>query len=1746
MRSANQGDFAPPVSDQEMPALMGTISEILRPKQSFLQNVVAGGIQAAPYMIPIGGQALMGLDMVNEVAREPRAALDMAKGVGRSLVDVGTLLSPNPATPGRPEAWERFRERPVETAFNAALPLALVGGGMKLGKRFAGRRGLTVEDLVTDLQQTERPIGEGQPLPLAEPRPTLTIDNLMSDKPLVPFVEREPVAPPMRGPKVLPTEKIISQYGGRFIGEPERTPYGKVYQYERPDGRIIKAPLPTIEKRLRISTGDKGKYSAEKARAESQGITIEELRRRRSDREVAAMELEVKRSIETDAIADKWRESGTAYQQDRWLHDALKKSGLEFTRKGWGTDRTMKNGSIYYDINIGDDILTVRVSNHEQPSGGGFSIEKGERYGDANISVDPGTGITWRTAIEKIEATRSPKSVPSDLPWQGAEAKTYSRTGRETQSTGGQLQDIGKAPESQAENIAKTKNAPPAPPPVVEKAAAPEAGAKQPWEMTTEALELSVDKFAVEEGNIEKSILGDKWNEWNKAQREFNSRNDKISGPAGKRIKEIEVNLNTADRNRLYGVGEKGRSLDELKGFVEGVRQLDWGSPEGLGTSIGKAITDVGTKTDPTTMTIPEQIAYTKIRQAVRFAEEKGWPIENLFKSAMETAAMRFGSADKAKFMLDRWLKEVNKKPAEPSLKRLPAPPVEPGKGPIKTEMTSAGEQVTFAGGKFSPPVVETPSYRSTAADPFRAGEKLGLDLPVEGRAGKPIGLDDVVKHFSDGLKLPFRTGRIGGKGVPRQATGVYKTHPEVARTKAWGQIPEMMHEAAHHIEKKYGLDELIKDSPELKALDYDPKKQRASEGFAEFIRHWTTRSADVKTLAPEFTTKWEGFLKQHPELDKTLRSGTGLIDQYREQGALGRIKGQVQLKPKPLQNIGQKIGYGWDRMRTLFENDWHPVEQMERKAYGVTEILRAAKEGKIRPTQSPTMMYQSLKWTQDRVAKSWVFDGVRSFATGEVTHPGLKEVFQPIAKNFEDFAYYAVCRRSIERHGRGKFPGIELADAEFGMKKLETPEFKKAFEEYQSFMDAVWDYVKEAGAISDETLAAMRAGSDDYFPLLRVIEKMRAGRGGGRGYGNLGSPIKAMKGGRQPIDNPYHAIFKNISDLIGIADKARVGQAIGKMYDAAPGMGKWIEEVPIPKEGTKVYLEHLRNALENAGADLTNANLNQVGTIWRNAATRYLGKDNVLMFNTPAGEMRAFQMHPDIYRAIMQMDRVTQPFAVKYFFGPISRGIRLGATGLKAGFSLITNPIRDAQGLALQSEFLKPHERLGYGFAKGIGRTILPGDKYSAMYRDWGSDMSHFIGMDRRGLDRAISQVMADTNWKRTKNVVSHPIEIAKEILSFTEKAPRLAEYEAAHKKGMANWNDPAEARVLAQSAAADVTVNFKRMGIYGSLINSMFPFWNAQVQGLSKFMRFTHAHPLRATVRGVTGLTVPTMALYMMHKDEQWYKELPAWEKYGFFHFAMGKNSDGSDRILRLPKPFEWNAPYSGMPELALNYMQDKDPKALSDGLQALTDQIAPGGALDVGNGVILPMPIDIAPSGIKQTVEMMANYDMFRDAPIDPYWEAKTRDPEDRFSEYTTETAKFIGKHLGVSPRKLDFLMSGTTGGMATDLIKAGEGAYKPSRITKPSQYPVVSRLFVRTDTPQRKRQKMEFEHDELTQKVKTKIRFGKTDEAKSLVRRWNLKAKGENKINYEVLRIETMEADAKKKMKDAEKKALGNRP
>jgi len=929
-------------------------------------------------------------------------------------------------------------------------------------------------------------------------------------------------------------------------------------------------------------------------------------------------------------------------------------------------------------------------------------------------------------------------------------------------------------------------------------------------------------------------------------------------------------------------------------------------------------------------------------------------------------------------------------------------------------------------------------------------------DIPTEkiGVAPNPIGTEEVVRSMSEAFDVPIRTGRFRGK-----MSGIYKTLAKVVRTKKYADIAVASHEIAHSMSSDLDMKKIIPKEfkSELRSLDYDPAKLRLEEGWAEYIRYYlTTDEAGLK--APKFNAWFENWIKES-KYAKAMSDTKKMISKWRTQGSVSRVAGQLSMADSRNKNTGAlyvergPLSKMWHGFLTMFTNRMHPLWDAQLAMARTLDLKELPYSDNFAAAAKVLTMVSSAR------AQAAVNDYMPN-VMGERVGKSLKDILEPIANDLNQdggmlaFESYIYARHALDVLEQGKDPGISQEDAQQVVERYGNRDgWEKASDGITDWHDQLLDYLIDAGGLTGEAKKIMRDMYPHYVPLQREVKGKHGGIGSN--YANLPSGLKRLKGSGRMVISPLESSVQYAERIFSLSDKIRVGRMLIDASEKYGGMGKFIERVA-PKGMVKdIKLEDISQQLEEAGIDMADADIDSIITIFENA---YNGdpKDNVIAL-WRNGKKEMYQVDPDIYSALAGLDKQFHlPKVIEWTLGKPARLVRLGAVGIKASFGWVTNPLRDIQTAVQQTErkgFKGTLPRIMVDSIAGVIDDITGGDM-SRLFKAGGGELAQPLGADRKFVRNAIKEAIANTPGRKAALWAKNPIESLRTLISIPELGPRIAEFKSALEEN--GWKKGDRLTfpqyVEAQLRAANVTVDFREGGLLSMWINRTNAFFNANIQGPNRMVQAIKNHPVSWTVRALSNITIPTMLMWFAYKDDDWYKDLPAWEKFAYWHVKVG------DTVLRIPTPFEWFTVFGAIPLGALESAYRKDPKYISEAMKQVSQTATP----------------DWLPTAAKPIIENMVNYDMFRDRSIISPWMEEHLNPEDQFYGYTTELAKKVGGLFGVSPAKFEHLLSSYTGGMATDAVKSSEEILrkigvlpiKGSAPAEMSDIPIFGRLFLKS--------------------------------------------------------------------------------
>lgn len=905
--------------------------------------------------------------------------------------------------------------------------------------------------------------------------------------------------------------------------------------------------------------------------------------------------------------------------------------------------------------------------------------------------------------------------------------------------------------------------------------------------------------------------------------------------------------------------------------------------------------------------------------------------------------------------------------------------------------------------------------FEETSTKPAAPGFEPPPETPAPGAIPGEIKDEEIIrrsriiKDLSEKLNVPIREGKFR---KAKNVAGIFKEAQKVIRVKRGG-VGTVSHETGHLLLSNFkDLDKaVVKAKKELGPLDYKPSRKDPREGFSEYIRFFVTQGNRGKLLAPEFNKEFEAFLSRNPDIKAALDEARTDFEAWKEMPSTMKVKSQINFKadipPVDLEK-------SFNSLYTAVIDELNPIERF---------VQLAKKEGLVfGPEADPyllTRLYKGVSGKADYFLKRSTFD-----ANLKDNGKPYSEILKPIKGQYKDFNTYLIARHVPEREARGKATGISVEDAKQAVIEYEKkyPHFKQVAEERKQFIDRFLKYLNGVGLVSGDTISALNKAYKNHVPLYRVFEKMAEKGFLGKEIGRFYNMIKRAKGSEREIIPPIESDIKNIYAGINAADKAIIARAIATLANQNSELGRLFEKVPEPMQ--KVATLNLEDLKELKDLGIDEELSGRMVDIFRPTTVR----DSDHIIEVPVGGKKEYyQADPDLYKALMGLNQENAGIAIKILSYP-ARWLRAGATSFSPEF-IFRNPIRDQWSAFVFSKF-------GYmpmvDLVRGIF-SLVTKDKYYWNFQKYGGMQSMLAGLDRDYMSTTANELL-QKNWKNNLN----PLRLMQILSEATELGTRLGEF----RKGIESGADPR----LATYSGRRVTLDFARGGWATMQMNKITAFLRANINGLNRPFRAFKEDPSGFMGKCILGITLPSIALWLITKDDEEYKEFPRWMKDTHWLIPTGIKRDsigsyprnvieaGLDPTItgkegqvwiRIPKPFELGIVFGSIPERILEYIYTKNPKSF----KGLGESLIGGSYTD---------PTSWIPTAAKSIIENLTNYSFFRKAPLESQG-MERKLPEDRYNYFTTETAKGIGKLLGVSPIKVENLIQGWTAGAGMWVMK-----------------------------------------------------------------------------------------------------------
>jgi hypothetical protein len=674
-----------------------------------------------------------------------------------------------------------------------------------------------------------------------------------------------------------------------------------------------------------------------------------------------------------------------------------------------------------------------------------------------------------------------------------------------------------------------------------------------------------------------------------------------------------------------------------------------------------------------------------------------------------------------------------------------------------------------------------------------------------------------------------------------------------------------------------------------------------------------------------------------------------------------------------------------------------------------------------------------------------------------------LREILAPVAHDIEtlkEFEAYLIGRRANELYGKEKehlFTRSEIDE----LLALETPAFKAVAKEVYAYNDRLLQYAVDGGFLDPKVAEKFREYVN-YIPFYR--EAQYEGDVGGPRKGSL---YHRLKGGTQNLRSPLQNLIENTATVIHAVNRNAVLNNALDMTKAFPGAKAWMEQVQLPTQVLNLSTDRIVKQLVDQGVYVNRETADELAVMQTFFMKKPLGDEqNRIIVMKRNGKTIAVKIHdPMLWRTL-------------HAFSPTELGLivdilAVPAATLRTGvvFSpdfMSRNFLRDTLSAYIQSgkKFMPVADSL-----KGFVHVAHASETYR-LYRAMGGAYADFWHGDSKEAAVSLrrlakisrfpgSRLLNPAGWWRT----------LKKVGSITEAGSRT--------RTMEKYLDGTiEGALKGAIEAREVTVDFGMHGVNQSMriLERITPFLNPAKQGMYKMSRTFGNYPMTTLLRGAP-IVLMTLALWMLNRDKDWYKDLEDWEKDMYWHFDIGMRSEKNKVVaLRLPKPFEYGAVFGSFWEAGLEGMYNDNPDAMKRAFGTVENVFG----------------LRLMPTVASVPLELRFNKSFFTERNIVPEG-METLEPYLQYGAGTSNVAKVIGQAFNASPYKIDYGIRnifGTMGVYATSLMDHPLGnamGYPEKPAITPRQWPLM-KVFV--SDPDRSGTRAVTEFYELLQEARTR--------------------------------------------------------
>lgn len=961
----------------------------------------------------------------------------------------------------------------------------------------------------------------------------------------------------------------------------------------------------------------------------------------------------------------------------------------------------------------------------------------------------------------------------------------------------------------------------------------------------------------------------------------------------------------------------------------------------------------------------------------------------------------------------------------------------------------NAGRSGAEGQGTTAQPVRRKTSPRKLAeangSSPLREGVLVGEFVPRTEQKTGVKRVSETAKELYAALGVKY-TSKNRPSSLRRINIAVYETHPGVVVTRTFQNIAAYAHEIGHAIFSRAkafdglgdvtasfraDIEQMVKNLPQSFHDNYEAA-ELPQEAAAEFVRSYLTdRNAAVNFAGDAFVRRFESEILSRNEL-KAMRTARERFNATLNAELVDNYRARIDYSGK--QEIARGAEGGWGRFIQGFADRYYGIELFD---------IAANKLGykNSSPARRAYIAFSNIPYSVTQAAN--IIEKNLSTADGTVIGESLKDVMRVITRaNMEDWNTYITALHDIDRQAADKpvFGDYTAQDSETVVRTLERahPEFKQTHQNLMNWWDAFIDeWVVRPNAIEDAEakVAHFRELYPNYVPTFRskndqvdVMTEEFGDMGGLLGQASV--HFARAKGGDQAVKSPIASFVARVGEIVTATNKVLAMRRVHDAYQATPGLGDWLREVPADKANGNGKDELLRIIDENGDVHHYQVLDKLLYDALLNGTTKTDGK----MWEAIGALTGVFKQLTTMSNPFFALSNAMRDYTEAYVKGSNANPVTFAGQWISALAQLT------AAQAGKQTETVKAYYAAGGGDSSIAPRGMagvqnMERTLYSKYFSDALRRMAAGNSFKERARGGADALHATSARLKETINAFNNVIEGSQRLAEFSRTYRRTGDSDAA------------------MFASTNVTTDFRRSGSWDGVhkAGQVFAFMNAGIQGtyswyrMAKESRFDRkAFAGKAFRAAVMFAMVPIAQTLLMaalgDDDKEAYEAMAANIKSDNVLIPKSLVGGKAGEFYKVPKP-----------KGPLPAVGDAMGRALIEAMQkdGSWEAFAAYGASDWSKQSMESLIEAVNPYGspiFAPALQIMMNQTWYG-SPIESKW-MRDEDiaPQNRIKDTTSSVAIFLANAPGlkgkVSPIQVDYFLNQTLG-VAGDYITGDVG-------------------------------------------------------------------------------------------------------